>query len=322
MRVSNSLMLAGTLTGLAIIFFLYLSWRNFWWEYAVNDVPLETNTVCLGHYDLEVPKAFNMRFESVALNGFTVTNLNVSNQQQLQTQIDMRRRSLEAGVFDDALGETSTLRWQRQFDDAQVLAIDQSYDLPGLTSEGYLVEAYVIVGQISMRLEGFLTFAQEDVQLDLLRKVTSGLRAGQGPGFCLDGAHFPGKVDAGFATVVFQDPELERYNMTVSVAAGARARGAIDAESNASPLARSRDIAGEPGYEVRVVSDEVSQNEHEVMIRFSARAGRAAAEGSPFAQMSFRLSKDAKSADAPPYTVPVSAQIWELALSSIRRRAQ
>lgn len=306
--------------GLLSIALSHVSRSSFWRKYMMDETTLAFKTICVGRYEFEIPRTFNATFESVELNGFAVTRFSVISEAEMNSLAADRQSSLKTGIRDEALGETSVLRWARYENGATLLAADQSYDLPGVEVEGYTIEAYVFRGGSGFRLDGFVSFDRENQRLEQLRAVLTGLQSGEGQGFCLDGAHYRNELSTGTATIILQDPSVDRYSLTVSASAGLHAPASMSGESSTSPVARPREIAGEPGFETRMVADKASLNEYDVMIRFSARAGDAAREGHPYSAVSLRLAKDAADADAPPYDIATSVQIWEKALSSMKRR--
>ncbi|MBL3576441.1 hypothetical protein JMK10_19745 [Rhodovulum sulfidophilum] len=285
------------------------------------DTPLDLKTVCIGPYDASIPVAFDIQYESVVLEGFALTSRGSADQVDLESEAEDLRQRLQRGITDEA-GATRTLRWSETWADARVLASDRSYDLPAPDPEGYDVTAFVRHRKGVFQLEGYVSFAREEAALDVLRTVVETVRSGSGPGFCIDGGHYPGPLGSGSVSAVLRDPDVPRYAITVTITAGAHAPGAFAVERNLSPRARPREVGSAPGFEVRIVSDAVSDYEDEAMIRFTARAGYPAEPGEPHLNIAVTLSKDSTSANAPPYDVATSVAIWNTLLDSLQRRAQ
>ncbi len=290
------------------------------WSEPLQDVFPAFKTVCAGHYDLDIPDTFEIRISSAGLNGFRVKSLGRMEREDLVAIINTRRLALKDGITDIS-GEQTHLRWARDNGDMSMLAVDVAIDIPGIVRGGYEIEAYIWKNGTAFKLDRTILDKTESEGLTALLDVAAGLREGDGPGFCFDGGRYADFLPTQGVSAFIHDPNVPGYGVTLSIYEGSRAPSDIgDPSATRSPLAKRRQVAGQPGYEVQIVTSGAIQREREEVISFMASAGHGARQDDPFVTIAVDLFKNAANADAPPYDTQISRALWDVVLTSIRKR--
>ncbi|MFT6452426.1 MAG: hypothetical protein ACJA06_001927 [Halocynthiibacter sp.] len=315
----NSLFLL-VLAAIVAVLLAWISWKNFWWRYTMSEASFEYRTVCVGRYNVDIPKNFDVMFTHTALNGFAIEPLGAMSDSAVRDRAEARARALEGGFVNEE-GERINLLKAMNTGPLRIVASQVDLSDLGVTVESYDIEAFTHQNGAGYALTGTVLLETEEADLQRLSEAATGLQQGAGPGFCFEGGHQAQVQQREDVSAFLHDPNLEGFGVEISITeeqhAGAERN---DPGGNSSPSARPVSIAGLSGYETRYASNKPSTIGEETVIQFFASVGAAADAGAHFQSITLQLFKVAPSAEEPPYTLEAATEIWARAITSLKRR--
>lgn len=289
----------------------------------MTEKDFETRTWCVGRYLVDMPVEFEMTFTNSGIGNTTsveVFPLGQGTEEDLQRIVRERAAALKTGEVREG-GTNRRLVYERQTGHVYVIAHEAFFpDMPEFKDSGYDAEGYFLRNEKLFRANAIIIPERESSDLSDLLQVAAATypRANDeipdGEGFCVDGAFVKLPVVDELVRVLFKDPNAPNY-FGLSLSLGdKRSASRIHKVNNWGTLGRSRQVAGQNGVEMRIIS------KGDQSVRFKYSGGENAKVGDPYRSIGATLFKNSQPVDAPPYGVDEMHAVWNLMLNSVRRR--